>query len=68
MLKRADFLDFMSIDDFLTDMVRCGVLPEQRYAELMTELDIAFERSRSSALDKPMSSEPFAVKDKSGVH
>ncbi len=68
MLKRRDLLDFISIDAFLTEMVTCGGLSEQRYAELMTELDIAFERSRSSALDKPMASEPFTLKYRCGLH
>ncbi len=68
MLKRPDLLDFISIDAFLTDMVRCGGLSEQRYAELMTELDIAFEGTRSSALDKPMSSEPFTLKYRCGLN
>lgn len=49
--KRNHVEDFISIDEFLTDMVRCGVVSEDRYSELMNDLDAAFERSRSETLD-----------------
>jgi hypothetical protein len=47
MPKFGDLLDFVVIDEFLTDMVGSGVISERRYAELMAQLDDAFENARS---------------------
>ena len=49
MPKSDNAIDFIIIDDFLTDMVRCGAISEGRYAELMEQLELAFDQARSGA-------------------
>jgi hypothetical protein len=40
MPKSDSAIDFIIIDDFLTDMVQCGAISEGRYAELMEQLEL----------------------------
>ena len=52
MPKSDSAIDFIIIDDFLTDMVQCGAISEGRYAELMEQLEqleLAFDQARSGA-------------------
>jgi hypothetical protein len=57
--ERKDVTDFIFIDEFLTDMVRCGGVSEERYSQLMRELDAAFERSRLGTLNGSVRSDLF---------
>ncbi len=49
MPKSDNAIDFIIIDDYLTDMVQCGAISEGRYAELMEQLELAFDQARSGA-------------------
>jgi hypothetical protein len=63
-----DVFDFITIDNFLTDMVRCGAISESRYAELMGQLQDAFDRRASIAKPPDVMTTTVFNPDRGAVH
>ena len=63
-----DVLDFITIDNFLTDMVRSGAISEGRYAELMGQLQDAFDRRASMAKQPDVMTTAVSNPDRGAVH
>ncbi len=63
-----DVLDFITIDNFLTDMVRSGAISEGRYAELMNQLQDAFDRRKNTAKQADVLTTTVSNSDRGAVH
>jgi hypothetical protein len=63
-----DVLDFITIDNFLTDMVRSGAISEGRYAELMSQLQDTFDRRKNTAKQADVLTTAVSNPDRGAVH